>query len=113
MTTNRWITLNNIGLVYYKLEDYDKALNYYEQSLSMRNERNSEDAITLINMSLCHAYKSNFPLAKDFVRQALDHCNNECSKNFRCSTFRSGYIAFGLKKWERRNAILQSLMLSL
>ena len=33
------VALNNIGFVFFKLEDYDKAISYYAQSLNLRNMR--------------------------------------------------------------------------
>src|SRR4029453_9603682 len=65
----RSVILNNVGLVYFKLNDYDKALFYYDKSLQLKKQlENPVDLdILLLNISQCHAYKSNFVLAKKFM----------------------------------------------
>lgn len=94
---NVWVILNNIGIVYYKLQDYDKALNYYQQALNCVKDNNSEDAYTLINMSLCYSYKKNYEAARSSINKAFSICGTNCSSIFVMQArFSLGLIDFGL-----------------
>jgi tetratricopeptide (TPR) repeat protein len=51
-------SLHNIGLVYYKLEDYQTALSYFKKSFDLKIECQDgfDMDILMFNMGLCHAY---------------------------------------------------------
>ena len=53
------VALHNIGLVYYKLQDRDKALAFYERSDRLKIEMvdDIDRDILFINMSLCYTRK--------------------------------------------------------
>ena len=110
------VTLNNIGLVYFKLEDYDKALTYYERSLKLKKEISNKYGldILLVNISLCYAYKSEFTKGKDFINQAFFACKNNCSKSFLMQArFSLGLISSGLKNFsDAEKQFLQSYRLA-
>jgi tetratricopeptide (TPR) repeat protein len=73
-------TLTNIGLVYYKMRNYRKALSYYRESEEIKlriNDTYSFDRL-LVNMGLCHVWLKEFPTAiKLFDRANLLSNNNQ------------------------------------
>lgn len=81
--SERSIALNNIGIIYYKLEDYDKALAYFLQSLKLKQETKSvtDMEILLVNISLCYMYKKEFVKAQLYVDKVTGWCGDNCSEN--------------------------------
>lgn len=74
-------TLFNIGFVYYKLADYNKALDYYRQSLEMlRSEPRDGHLIARLlgNIALSYAYSGNTTQAEHYVKEALSQCGSNC-----------------------------------
>ncbi|MCR9182062.1 MAG: sensor histidine kinase [Flavobacteriaceae bacterium] len=56
------VYLNNIGLIYQELKQYEKALEIHQKALKIREEINleSEQAISLANMGVCFKSLSRF-----------------------------------------------------
>jgi tetratricopeptide (TPR) repeat protein len=71
-------TLNNIGFVYYKLNNYDKALEYYKRILDLSYEV-SFKANLLLNIGLCYIDLRNFSTARKFIDAGLKVCAPNCS----------------------------------
>ena len=69
------ITLNNIGLVYFKLHNYEGALKYYNQCLAMKQEvKDSVDLHVLyLNLGLCYLHLKKFEEAKEYTLRSADH----------------------------------------
>jgi tetratricopeptide (TPR) repeat protein len=92
-------TLNNIGFVYYKLKDYDKAADYYSAALKEcvnvpGNNRQIET--TVVNLSLCYAYTDEFEKADSLIVVAQGRCKNKCLQmNVVDMAFCRGVIALG------------------
>ncbi|MGI2908453.1 CHAT domain-containing protein, partial [Tolypothrix sp. VBCCA 56010] len=65
--------LNNIGLVYYSLGDKQQALNFYNQSLSLKGQvgDKAEEAATLNNIGLVYYSLGDKQQALNFYNQSL------------------------------------------
>jgi signal transduction histidine kinase len=76
-------TLNNIGLVYFKLKNYTKALDFYRVALERDSklETSSFRGQLLINMALCFNQIDDFDEAQKLFNQALALCHPKCSEN--------------------------------
>jgi len=71
-------TLNNIGFVYYKLNNYEKALEYYKRILDQSSQVNFKDVL-FINMGLCYNELNDFSTAKKFIDDGLKFCAPNCN----------------------------------
>lgn len=75
--------LSNIGLIYYKLANHKKALQYYHRSLDVKSSLDKYPRTsTLVNMSLCYTVLGDFPRASEFLKKGLDACQPECPGAF-------------------------------
>lgn len=78
-----WATnvLTNIGLVYYKLNDPKRALDFYEKALNIKRQGNDKYSLDrlLINMSLCYNNLGKYSEAKKFVREGVNACEGKCA----------------------------------
>jgi tetratricopeptide (TPR) repeat protein len=71
--------LNNIGLIYYKLNNRQTALKYYHRVLDVKSPLDSHPLTTpLLNLSLCYSELGDFSKASEFLKKGLDSCNPEC-----------------------------------
>ena len=76
--------LNNIGNVYRNLYDLDKAINYYQQALSLVNQDKHQLIRIYGNMGSTYKLLEDFELALDYFGSALDYSielgdkRNEC-----------------------------------
>lgn len=95
------ILINNIGVVFFRIENYQKALTYFEEGLALKRAVNytyDEDR-TLINIAQCQAALSNFPEAIKLSNEGLAACNNHCSEAIKSEgNFALGLAFFGLNK---------------
>ena len=73
---NRGLLLNNLGAAYDSLGEYQKAIDYYEQALSMDKEyygeRNPKVATRLNNLGLAYDSLGEYQKAIEYYKQA---CN--------------------------------------
>ncbi len=75
-------TLNNIGLVYYKLRDYSKAVEYYTYSLNeYASEAGNDELVNseLVNMSLAYAYLGESNKADSIIGSVRLRCGSNCA----------------------------------
>lgn len=76
--------LNNIGNAYRNLHDLNKALNYYQQALSLVNHDKHQLLRIYANIGLTYKLLGDFELALDYFQSALDYAielgdkRNEC-----------------------------------
>lgn len=75
--------LNSIGIVYYKLKNYRKGLNYFKQALATQEYSPFESFIVLSNMSLAAAHLQDFSDARKYAAKSLENCGADCPENFR------------------------------
>jgi tetratricopeptide (TPR) repeat protein len=63
--------LNNIAEIYRKKGEFDKALNYYEESLRLKTDE-KEKATTYNNMALIYNKKGNYQKAVEYLKKAIE-----------------------------------------
>ena len=101
-TTSIAMGLHNIGLAYYKLTDYKKALNYFKRSFTIHKSMHDVKYNILTNISLCYAYLNDFSNAQLYVEESLNACRENCPDNSMMQIkFAMGFISFGLKQYDR------------
>ncbi len=75
-TTETSNALTDIGIVYYKIKDNEKALQYYSRALNLKNKiaptKNLESL--LLNMSLCYSSQGNFEQSIKYINQVKQFC---------------------------------------
>jgi signal transduction histidine kinase len=92
------IALNNIGLVYYKLNNLEKALDYYKRSLKL-TDRPKYKLPWLINTGLCFNALGDYVNAKKSIDEGFSICEPNCDDFIRMQgEFGLGAAAMGLKK---------------
>jgi tetratricopeptide (TPR) repeat protein len=80
--------LSNIGLIYYKLANHKKALQYYSRSLDVKSSFDKyPGTTTLLNMSLCYTVLGDFAQASEFLKRGLEACQPECPGAFMTEWF--------------------------
>ncbi len=95
------ISLNNIGLVYFKLYNYEGALKYWTKCLELKKE--VKDTVDLhmlyLNLGLCELQLKNYKEAKNYTAQALAICGERnCSDDVLISAeFNLGEASYRLK----------------
>jgi tetratricopeptide (TPR) repeat protein len=94
-------TEQNVGMVYYKLNNYDRAIDYFLQALerekSVGQKNFSISTAILLNLSLCYAYKKEFSVAKKYINDALNICDVDCfSRNQIEFSFNEGLIYYSI-----------------
>lgn len=69
--------LNNIGNIYFKQSNYDKAIEQYEKSLAIEKEQNNKlgllNVVTNLGIAYTKAKKAKF--AEPYLREAIQLCN--------------------------------------
>jgi len=75
---NTCATVNNIGLVYYKLHNSERALDYYERVLKECDQIDNKDRL-LINIGLCYNELRDFASAREFIRDGMKLCAPACN----------------------------------
>jgi two-component system, NtrC family, sensor kinase len=96
--------LYQIGLLYFESNDYDHALEYYEQSLDVRRKLGDKwgEAGSLDNIGFIHFKKGNYDPAKDFCSKALSISKSIGDKKGQSnSLFRLANIYKELREYER------------
>lgn len=85
--------LNNIGLVYFRMENYSKALGYFIQSLALRrsNQDTYDIPLLLNNIALCYSRLGEYRRAISFTIEALNTCKPACTSTDRVYS----YLALG------------------
>src|SRR5690606_31933677 len=73
--------LNNIGFVYFKLKNYEKALEYFLKSLEVKKQINDSFQLDrlYINIGLSNIHLGNFTEALSHIKEGLKVCGNNCS----------------------------------
>ena len=96
------IGLHNIGITYYKLKDYKKALNYLKRSFTLHKSMHDVEYYILTNIGLCYAYLNDFSNARLYVEKSLNACHPNClGKPMMEVKYAMGVISLGLKQYDR------------
>ena len=96
------VSLNNIGLVYFKLHNYEGALKYYNQSLELKKQvRDSVDLHMLyLNLGLTYLQLKKYNEAKEFTLKGLAICGSNCNSEVLVSgEYGLGEASYRLKDW--------------
>lgn len=98
------MSLSNIGLVYYKLKDYRKALRYMKEGVSMI--KNPIDVISmLMNISLCYSHLGDFNLARKYLDDSIEACNANCPMERMIHIkYASGFIHYKAGRFKQARA---------
>ena len=91
---NKAFIIQNIGVIYYKLKNYHKGLEYFKRSILLRRKiRITQDIdIALVNISLCYINMGDFEKAKLYVDSAFAFCKiHLCHRR----TIVDGYFSLG------------------
>lgn len=104
------LLLNNIGIVYYKLKDYDKALHYLLAAYERGKVSGSLSYMWLINISLCYANQGDYVNAQRYLNESILLCNNAFSDLALIHlNYASALIHLGLEEYkEAERALLTS-----
>lgn len=64
--------LNNLGLVFQELGQYDKAINFYQQSLLINKDigNRKEESTSLFNLGVAYHYLREYAKAREFYQQS-------------------------------------------
>jgi tetratricopeptide (TPR) repeat protein len=90
------VGFHNIGFVYQKLENYDKALFYYNKALTLKEQSTNRYDVEqlLLNIGWCYVNKTQYDIAYNYFEAAFAECNEACSDKFLIDAFLGlGYIA--------------------
>jgi tetratricopeptide (TPR) repeat protein len=68
------ISLKNIGITYYKLKDYGKALPFMLKSYSTEQLLNIRNVATPMNISLCYTNLGDYENARLLLRESISIC---------------------------------------
>ncbi|MEM6738384.1 MAG: tetratricopeptide repeat protein, partial [Bacteroidota bacterium] len=73
-------TSNNIGLIYYRISDYDLAIQYLQTGLRLMERTNSDTKTALVNLGLCYTGLGQNENALSYYERVLKLCNEDsCS----------------------------------
>jgi tetratricopeptide (TPR) repeat protein len=94
------ISLENIGVIYYKLKDYREALSYMLQSSRLRRDLRDETYLSSMNVSLCYAHLADFVNARKYLAESIGVCGANCPARYMVHIkYASGLIHYGLRKF--------------
>src|SRR5690606_20706479 len=82
------------------LRNYEKALEFYERSLELKNSANDRYDLDrlLINIGLCYNQLKDFKSANKFFSEGFSVCQQNCSKQILMEgKFGLGVASFGLQ----------------
>jgi tetratricopeptide (TPR) repeat protein len=110
------VTENNIGVVYFKLLDFENALLHYENALEIKEKNGfSYDYESLvINIALCYNQLKKYGIAESKILRVLKNCKDGCSDDVKMqgeSALGISYLELG-KYSESEKCLLKSLELS-
>lgn len=73
-------TFNNIGEVYKKLNEYDKALEYLLKSAELKKNDSTTYALTLYNIGELYIALNQIDLAKKYIHDSFEYARRENNK---------------------------------
>lgn len=103
LDNKQWISISlfNIGLLYYKIEDHGKALEYFRRAYQLKQtiDYYTDVEILLIDIGLCYNNLGNFKKAEEYVKLALDACKTNCTDGIKVQAeYAFGAVAFRQEK---------------
>lgn len=103
-------TLHNIGITYYKLKDYRKAIHFFKQAYQMKKGDDPALVMTALNISLSYANLNELENSEKYFTEALKGCAGKCDDKYMLHIkYASGYILYVKKRdVDARKEFLQS-----
>lgn len=104
------MALNNIGIAYANLENYEEAFTYYLEALKLKKQTKNQDAIasTLNNIGDLHIIQGEYQKAEPYYKQSLAIRKKQKEKGELVRTLNSmGNLYLCLKKVDIANQYLQ------
>ncbi len=98
-SSGRIVSYNNIGLLYYKLEDYKRALGYFQKGIETVDGDSTLATILYFNVALCYSCLKEHKLALSYVQRGMAYCSGACEE----STIMDGEFALGLIHYYEHN----------
>jgi signal transduction histidine kinase len=98
------IIYNNLGLVYYNLRDYKKAISYHAAALKINSNLEDEytSTINMANIGLCHLGNNEYQTALDYFLKVEKHCIDDCSIEAQIQSLGGiGIIYYDKKEFEK------------
>ncbi len=97
------MTLGNIGLTYYQLEDFRKALTYLLKGVEMsRSMKRPVDYFLFVNISLCYSQLEEFSKAEVYLTKTIKECERQPSDKAMMHTkLASGFLLKRLKRYDQ------------
>lgn len=88
------VSLNNIGINYRQLGDYENARSYFRQSydLQLKGKIDDDNELRLINLADVSNELGQYDATKQYIQQILKQCVGRCEPRF----FAMSYHAYGL-----------------
>jgi tetratricopeptide (TPR) repeat protein len=92
--------LNNTGIIYYKLSNPEKAIEYFTKALELSVATKNQSFLDrlYINLGLSYNSKKEYAIAEDLIKKGLALCNKQCTTESKMeAAFGLGQIYFNLK----------------
>lgn len=88
------VSLNNIGIGYRFLGDYENARSYFRQSydLQLKGKIDDQNELRLINLADVSNDLGQYDATKQYIQQILKQCEGKCEPRF----FAMSYHAYGV-----------------
>lgn len=90
------VSLNNIGVTYRLLGDYENARSYYRQSYDLQIKAGIDDELELrlINLADVSNDLGQYDATKQYIQQVLTQCKGKCEPRFTAMAYHTYGVAF-------------------
>jgi tetratricopeptide (TPR) repeat protein len=110
-------SLNNLGLLFYKMNNPSKALEYYQESVQLRTLirfPKKQMVFAFLNIAICNCEIGRIKEAEQAIQTAKEGCDTLSLARFQFSiTFNEGCIAFAKGNYvDAKRAYMKSYQLS-
>ncbi|HYF71092.1 MAG TPA: hypothetical protein VD884_23345 [Ohtaekwangia sp.] len=104
----------NIGLIYYKVQNTQKSIDFYRKALSVIDRGDSQYGILLINAGLSYFQFNEYSKAISYIERGLGSCKKNCARTRIQGDFALGFGNYRMKNFKASETYLNSsLALSL
>lgn len=96
------VAAGNIGITYYKLKDYRKALPFMISGYQIQDSLGILRLGSAVNVSLCYSNLEKYDRALRFLQKSISLCGDECNaQDLTHIKYASGYIFYRLKQYNK------------
>jgi len=109
VTQKKWykqqfLIYNNVGLTYYKMQDYPEAVRYFIKAyeLAMTNSQPNDEMTVLNNIAIVYTKNDNINQAEEYFRKAYQIATEQ-KMDYRVSLYANNlaHVNFDLKNFEK------------